>query len=94
MKLTEENKKTEVKETETEEQNIAASESEKKQDSEKNEGEQDGQNKDKEEAPKQPDRINIIPETHLQNLIATHNHALTNISKVISHFSFHILKPL
>lgn len=82
QKTTEENKKTEEKEiTEPEQQPSAANETEKKADGEKNEEEGD-KPKEKEEAPKQaPDRINIIPEAHIQNLMATHNHTLHAIAK-------------
>ena len=81
-KLSEESKKVEGKEVEHEEQTTANNEGEKKTEGEKNE-EENEKPKEKEEVVKQaPDRINIIPEAHIQNLVATHNHTLHAISKV------------
>lgn len=61
---------------------MTTTEGEKKTETEKNEEEGD-KPKEKEEVVKQaPDKINIIPEAHIQNLITTHNHTLHAIAKV------------
>jgi len=76
QKLGEENKKTEEKEVTEPEEQTTINDGEKKTDGEKNEEDAD-KPKEKEEVVKQiPDKINIIPETHIQNLTATHNHTL------------------
>jgi len=82
QKGVEDTKKNEEKEvTEQEEQQLTTTEGEKKTETEKNEEEGD-KPKEKEEAPKQaPDKINIIPEAHIQNLLASHNHTLHTIAK-------------
>lgn len=81
--MTEESKKVEGKDFEQEEQATTTNEGEKKIDGEKNEEENEKPKEKEEVALKQaPDKINIIPETHIQNLAVAHNHTLHAISKV------------
>ena len=84
QKATEDSKKAEEKEvTEQDGQQLKTNEAEKKTETEKNEEDND-KPKEKEEVPKQaPDKINIIPEAHIHNLISTHNHTLHTIAKVL-----------